>query len=127
MIRYSILIVVYFLTQLGCSSMSAQPDAQVVDMPNQGALGQTMNRNSEEFAKCGRDSVSIQTGSIQKIKLKFNVTPEGKAEKIEVMEMTDPDPDLQICLKRTVKKINFPKPQDGKVKPILYPITLKSQ
>lgn len=107
--------------------MSAQPDAQVSDMPNQGILGQTMNRNSEEFAKCGRDSVTIQTGSVQKLKLKFNVTPEGKAEQIEVVNMLDPDPDLQLCLRRAVKKINFPKPQDGKVKSVLYPITLKAQ
>ncbi len=115
------------ILQNGCSSMGAQPDAQATDMPNEGILGSTMNHHAEDFAYCGRDSVTIQTGSIQKVKLKFNVTPEGKAEKIEVLDMSDPDPDLQLCLKRAVKKINFPKPKDGKLKPVLYPVTLKSQ
>ncbi len=127
--RYFIgaLILTGVILQYGCSSMGAQPDAQATDMPDQGALGHTMNLHSEDFAYCGRDSVSIQTGSIQKIKLKFQVSPDGKADKIEVQNMSDPDPDLQVCLKRAVKKINFPKPKDGQAKPVLYPITLKSQ
>ncbi|MBI2606646.1 MAG: AgmX/PglI C-terminal domain-containing protein [Deltaproteobacteria bacterium] len=109
----------------GCANIGASPDAAATGMPSEGPLGRTMNRHSESFARCGRDSVSVQTGSVQRVKLKFTVTPDGRASKAEVLGMSDPDPDLQYCLLKTLGRIEFPKPKDGQAKPVLYPVTIR--
>ena len=96
-------------------------------MPSEGPLGRTMNRHSERFESCGRDSVTVQTGAVQRVKLKFTVTPEGRASKAEVLGMSDPDPDLQHCLLKTLARIEFPRPKDGQSKPVLYPVTIRQE
>ena len=110
-----------------CGGIGASPDATVTDMPDDGPLGHTMKKHAHDFESCGRDSVSIQTGSTQKLKLRFLVTAEGKASKAKVVGMTDPDPDLQLCLMKVLRKIDFPKPADGQPKPVNYPLTIKPE
>ncbi len=120
-----LLILLAVATAPGCANIGASPDAAATDMPSEGPLGRTMNRHSEDFARCGRDSVSVQTGAVQRVKLKFTVTPEGRASKPEVLGMSDPDPDLHYCLLKALGRIDFPKPKNGQAKSVLYPITIR--
>lgn len=50
----------------GCASVPARPDARLGEMPTTGPVGSTFAKNGEKFVRCGRDAVSIQTGSSQK-------------------------------------------------------------
>lgn len=111
----------------GCGGMQARPEATVGEMPSQGPVGRTMKANSDKFAACGRDSVSIQTGSAQKMQLSFVVDPEGRVQKPNITNMSEPDPDLYDCVRRTLKRIQFPKPKDGKSKPVTYPLSIKPE
>lgn len=85
-----------------------------------------MQKNSEQFANCARDSITVQTGSTLKLRLKFTVTPEGRAMNPQILNLREPDPDLRLCLIRVIKRIEFPKPADKQPKEINYPITLKA-
>ena len=127
LISLQFLVAVLALNASSCGGIGASPDATVTDMPDEGPLGHTMKRHARDFEACGRDSVSIQTGSTQKVKLKFMVTAEGKAVKPKVLGMGDPDPDFQLCLMKVLKKIDFPKPADGQPKPVNYPLTIKPE
>lgn len=111
----------------GCGSIGASPDAAATDMPSEGPIGKLMNRNSEKFANCGRESIAVQTGSSQKLKLKFTVTSEGRAKNIEILGQSGPDPDLQYCLSKLVKSLQYPLPKSGKDTEVIYPITLRPE
>jgi TonB family protein len=122
---YSVFILLLHVS--GCASIGATPEASVADMPSQGAIGKTMKANSERFAACGRDSVTVQTGSEQNIKLRFTVTPQGVVENAQIEKMSAPDPDLRSCVLHALRKIRFPAPKDGEAKNIVYPITLRPE
>lgn len=111
----------------GCGSLGAQPDADVGKMPGDGPVAKTMRANSEKFKVCGRDSVSVQTGTEQKLQLRFWVSPEGSVTKAKVENMKGPDPDLHVCIVRALKKMKFPPPSDGKDTEITYPLTLRPE
>jgi hypothetical protein len=118
------LISALFITS--CSSVTGAPDAEVGKMPSSGPVGKTMRANSEKFAACARDSVTIQTGTVQNVQLRFQIDAQGIVKKAKVDSMTLGDPDLHSCVLRTLYKIRFPKPGDGKQKDILYPLSLRS-
>lgn len=113
-------------TGLQCSGIGTSPDA-TVDVSSHGNVGKTMARNSVKFEQCGRDSVSVQTGSAQTLELRFTVTPDGQVRNAEVESMSVPDPDLQGCVLTVLKKLKFPPPKDGKPKNISYPLTVKPE
>ena len=97
------------------------------DMPSKGPVGKTMKANSEKFVACARDAVSVQTGSPQNIQLDFTIDPLGRVQRAEISKMSSPDPDLYDCIRRTLRKIQFPVPNDGKSKKITYPLVLKPE
>ena len=109
----------------GCGGVGATPDAKLGDMPSKGPVGRTIRGSSEKFLACARDSVTVQTESIQEMKLKFTVEADGSVKRAAVIDMSAPDPDLQACVLKTLRKLNFPKPSDGKPKEIKYPLVLK--
>lgn len=122
--RLSLLLI---LTIMGCGGIQARPDAVVGEMPSQGPVGRTMKANTEKFATCGRDSVTIQTGSPQRMQLNFLVDAEGHVQKPEIANMSAPDPDLYDCVRRALKRIQFPAPKDRKAKKVTYPLVLKPE
>lgn len=97
------------------------------EMPSRGPVGRTMKANSEKFLACARDSVSVQTGSPQKVQLDFTIDSEGRVAKMSVSNMSAPDPDLYDCVRRTLRKIQFPPPSDGLSKKITYPLVFKPE
>lgn len=104
-----------------------KPDASVGAMPSNGPVGKTMRANSEKFVACGRDSVSVQTGTTQHIKLGFTVAADGKVQNAKILEMSEGDPDLYSCVLRVLRKLGFPKPKDQKPKNITYPLVLRPE
>lgn len=123
----ALLILTFFFTMAGCGGIQARPDAVVGEMPSKGPVGRTMKANAEKFAACGRDSVTIQTGSPQKLQLNFIVDAEGRVQKPEIVNMSAPDPDLYDCVRRALKRIQFPLPKDGKSQKVTYPLVLKPE
>lgn len=112
---------------MGCSSVAARPDASVEETPSHGPVGRTFAANSPKFAACGRDSVTIQTGTTQHLKLRFKVDPNGRVESAQIESMSSSDPDLYNCVLRTLKHLQFPKPKDQKEKNLTYPLTIKPE
>lgn len=86
-----------------------------------------MRANSEKFLMCARDSVSVQTGSPQKMQLNFTIDAQGRVQKTAISDMSAPDPDLYDCIRKALRKIQFPPPNDGKAKHITYPLVLKPE
>lgn len=122
-----VIVTTFLITLFGCGGIGSTPDAEVTDMPTEGPIGKVMHKNSEKFANCGRDSIAVQTGSIQKLRLKFMVDPEGKAKNVEILGQSGPDPDLQYCLSRIVKATKFPLPKSGNDTQVIYPLTLRPE
>ena len=122
------LCIYLLLVSLGCGGIGILPDAKVEKMSsNNEEIGKIIKRHTQKFEECGKDSVSIQTGSTQNLKLKFQVDGDGSIKKASVERMNEPDPDLQSCILRTLKRISFPKPLDGKPQYVSYALTLKSE
>ena len=95
--------------------------------PTKGPVGKTMKANSEKFATCARDSVTVQTGSIQRLILRFTIDADGHVHKPRISNMSAGDPDLHGCVLRTLSRIKFPPPQDGESKEITYPLVLRPE
>ena len=112
---------------VGCGGIGAAPEAHVADVPSHGPVGKTIKTSAEKFAACGRDSVAVQTGTSETIQLRFTINGQGKVEKAETESMTSPDPDLQTCVLRALKRLQFPVPKDRKSKEINYPLILKPE
>ncbi|MGE4232830.1 MAG: hypothetical protein AB7F43_05810 [Bacteriovoracia bacterium] len=133
MIRFVVVLAMLLVTLCltSCGLIAAKPTAYAESgdlVSKSGPVAKTMRKHHAEFADCGRDSISIQTGQEQRLELKFRVGPEGKVLRgIWVEKMVGPDPDLKICLIKVLKKIEFPPPSDGQTKLITYPITLKAE
>ena len=120
-------IAVFFvLSSSSCSTLSTGevPDAKVGTPQSKGPVGRTMKTHSEKFAACARDAVTVQTGSIQKIVLGFQIDAEGRVTRAKIKSMSMGDPDLHDCVLRRLRKITFPKPADGQTKSIEWPLTL---
>jgi len=111
----------------GCATVGAVPDASVGPMPSDGPVGKTMSANAEKFERCGRDAVTVQTGSVQNIQLRFTVEADGSVQKPQIERMDFPDPDLYSCVLRVLKKLQFPKPKDGKSKVVKYPLVIRPE
>lgn len=103
------------------------PDASVDSPKGEGPVAKTFRANNEKFAFCARDSVTVQTGSTQNIRLLFTVTPDGSVEKTEIDDMTAPDPELRACVLHHLRAMRFPKPKDGKPKRLAYPLVFKAR
>ncbi|HRK01985.1 MAG TPA: tryptophan--tRNA ligase, partial [Oligoflexia bacterium] len=111
----------------GCASVPATPEAQLGPMPTTGPVGSTFSKHGEKFVNCGRDAVTIQTGSTQRIDFRFTILPSGVVAKPRIDGMSSPDPDLHGCLLRALAKVQFPKPKDKKPKEIGYTITIRPE
>lgn len=111
----------------GCGTIGSTPDASVASAPTKGPVGQTIEENNSKFVHCARDSVTVQTETIQKLTLDFTIDGQGFVKEADIAQMTAPDPDLRGCILYTLKKIRFPAPKDGKSKKIQYPLTLRPQ
>lgn len=117
-----------FMLFFGCGGIGILPDAKVEKMSSDNEeIGKIIKKHSRKFEACGKDSVSIQTGSTQNLKLKFQIDGDGSIKKALVERMNEPDPDLQVCILRTLKRISFPRPFDGKPQYVSYALTLKSE
>ncbi len=112
---------------ISCAYIGAAPDASMAPPPSDGAIGKTMKSHSQKFENCARDSVTVQTGATQQVKLLFIVSPQGKVLNAEIPLMSTPDPDLRSCILRVLRKIEFPIPEDRKQKNITYPLTLRPE
>jgi TonB family protein len=110
-----------------CGGVGVQPDATVGDMPSKGPVGKTMTANKKKFEACGRESVTVQTDTTQDLELSFTVEPDGSVRKAKIARMSAPDPDLYECVLKTLKRMHFPPPKDGKSKEISYPLVLKPE
>ncbi len=103
------LLLFYIIFTVSCGSIGgATPDAKT-EVTGDSPYIESLKKKSHAFEECGRDSVSVQTGSIQKIKIRFTVTAEGKVVKPDILDMSDPDPDLRYCILRNLKNIEMPK------------------
>lgn len=122
----SLALVFLMMASTGCSGLGAAPEAEIGNMPSKGPVGKTIRSNSTKFVACGRDSVTIQTGATQELLLRFVVESDGHVQKAHIERMSMPDPDLQSCVLRVLKKLRFPAPRDQKPKEIHYPLVLKS-
>lgn len=118
-----IAIVVSACTTVG----GASPGASVDDTPTHGPVGRTMKKFSEKFAACGRDSVTVQTGTTQRLKLHFQVDQNGRVQNPKITSMSGGDPDLYNCVVGTLRRIEFPPPSDHQAKSIIYPLTLRPE
>ncbi len=114
-------------TGLSCGGVGATPEASLADVPSKGPVGKTIRRNSDKFVACARDSVTIQTGTTQNLNLKFTVGPDGHVTKASVEGISSPDPDLQGCVVKALKRLTFPAPGDKTAKHINYPLVLKPE
>jgi hypothetical protein len=86
-----------------------------------------MKANKKKFESCGRDSITVQTGTAQKIMLRFTVGANGRVTDATVDQMQGPDPDLYDCVVKVVKGITFQKPHDDQPKEITYPLVLRPE
>lgn len=106
--------------------MGTAPEASLGEMPSTGPVGRTMREHSRAFINCGADSVTVQTGTVQNLQIRFSIDKEGKVVKSEIETMSMPDPDLRSCILGKLRKIEFPKPADKKQKDIRYPLIIKA-
>ena len=112
---------------LNCGGVGATPEASLAEVPSKGPVGKTIHKNSDKFVACARDSVTIQTGTTQNLKLKFTITPDGHVTRASVEGISSPDPDLQGCVVKALKRLTFPPPGDKIAKQINYPLVLKPE
>ena len=112
---------------LSCGGLGAAPDASIGSTPSKGPVGKTIRSSSDKFLICARDSVSIQTGTTQQLQLLFTVEGDGSVKSARVEKMSEPDPDLQGCVLRTLRRLKFPAPTDGNPKKITYPLVLRPE
>src|SRR5690242_12283857 len=82
----------------GCASVGSAPEASLGEMPSSGPVGRTMQEHSKAFIGCGADSVSVQTGTVQNLQLRFALDKDGRVIKSEIEKMSAPDPDLRACV-----------------------------
>ena len=59
--------------------------------------------------------------------LKFTVTPDGSVVKVSTEGMSAPDPDLQGCVIKALKRLKFPAPSDKTAHQISYPFVLRPE
>ncbi|MBI3555635.1 MAG: energy transducer TonB [Deltaproteobacteria bacterium] len=111
----------------GCGGVGATPEASLADVPSKGPVGKTIRKNSDKFVACARDSVTVQTGTTQNLTLKFTISGEGQVTKAAVDGMSSPDPDLQGCVVKALKRLRFPVPGDRAPKQLTYPLVLKPE
>ena len=110
-----------------CATMGAQPQASLGDVPSKGPVGKTITANSEKFAACARDSVTVQTGLVQTLQLRFMLDEKGDVTRSRIDQMSSPDPDLRTCVLLRLRRIKFPSPGDRKPKDIHYPLVLRPE
>ena len=116
------------LTSCIGATIGETPDAKFVSPHgSKGAASVTIEKHRDRFVHCGRDSVTIQTGTTQHLELKFTVSEEGSVAKADIVQMSAPDPDLYSCVLHVLKGLEFPKPKSGKPAQVSYPLILKSQ
>lgn len=82
---------------------------------------------------CYEDHLSTKSGGKKKapegqVKTSFVISPDGivKNAKVDKKGSTLKDPQLHDCVVAVLSTMNFPKPPDGKDRPIEFPFNLKA-
>lgn len=105
----------------------ATPQASIAEIPNKGPVARTVKENESKILFCARDSVSVQTGTTQKIQIQFRIDEKGAVTHARILSMTAPDPDLHDCVLKRWRQLPFPAPKDQKPKLLDYPLVLKPE
>lgn len=83
-----------------------------------------LESNGKALDTCSRaDKSGAYAG---KIELKLTIGPSGRANSIEVRKSSPKSPAVESCLTDAFKKIEFPKPKNGKAQIIRFPLDFEA-
>lgn len=91
----------------------ADLDAEEGWLPD-GAVAEVFQKNDWAVTDCVKRNASSSLDG--RLEFAWEITIEGKVDKLKVKESTIRNPPLQECLQKAVQRLTFPKPRGGVVK-----------
>lgn len=110
----------FLLLVAGCATPGTE--AHLKRPQGKGPVSDTIRQNQSKFDACIAESVSLNGGENIQLILTFTVSAQGRVVNPEIERMSTPDPDFGDCIIRKLRRIEFPKPNDGKPREIRYPL-----
>jgi hypothetical protein len=100
-----------------CSSSSKKGFSESVD--------ETIENNQDEFDKCYKSAVKQKRDSdpnpAGRIEVGFTVNPAGRVTESNILTTDVNDTKLEKCVQETLRRVQFPKNDEGRIIQTTYP------
>lgn len=93
---------------------------------NPGIIKRVVRENYAQFKYCYEKQLVKNPEVEGKVVLKFLIGADGKVQKAEVTETTIESADMEQCMLRAAKRMQFPEPMGGGVVDVVYPFVFKA-